>query len=238
MLSQNQRRAPVCSRKGVACPLISREGVKSVLLCRANSASLYVQCKLVLVRRADRSSLHDQCKLVLIRPSYPLTSYDQCKLVPIRPSYPLSLYVQCKPVLTCPAIPAPLHVQCRSVLLCRSHSRECEPVCLHPEIQNKKPQFQYHGVCRADRVHVHVRGQCKDGVFAGHAPRLDSGFNKNAINPRTNKKVSNKEWDHGTTNHAHFSSEIKDGQVVFKARGKPPGGARTLPASAPPVVAK
>eukprot|EP00288_Rhodomonas_lens_P013746 CAMPEP_0177706252 /NCGR_PEP_ID=MMETSP0484_2-20121128/9127_1 /TAXON_ID=354590 /ORGANISM="Rhodomonas lens, Strain RHODO" /LENGTH=532 /DNA_ID=CAMNT_0019217703 /DNA_START=144 /DNA_END=1742 /DNA_ORIENTATION=+ len=83
-----------------------------------------------------------------------------------------------------------------------------------------------------------IHQTCKDGVFAGHAPRLDSGFNKNAINPRTNKKVSNKEWDHGTTNHAHFSSEIKDGQVVFKARGKPPGGARTLPASAPPVVAK
>jgi hypothetical protein len=67
-----------------------------------------------------------------------------------------------------------------------------------------------------------------DGNSAGHHKLLDNDHNVHAFNPVTQKSVGPEEWNHGSTDDAHFFTVVKNGSIHFVKRTFKAGN-RTLP---------
>ncbi|EKX55088.1 hypothetical protein GUITHDRAFT_99722 [Guillardia theta CCMP2712] len=63
---------------------------------------------------------------------------------------------------------------------------------------------------------LHLTGS--DGIRAGHNKGSDNDHNVLAVNPLTMSVVSEVEWDHGTTDHAGYYTQMMGGQVLIYSR--------------------
>ena len=74
---------------------------------------------------------------------------------------------------------------------------------------------------------------CADGNSAGHAKMYDNDHNVKALNPQTKLSVGPHEWNHGSTDDAHFFTTIRNGTIRFVRRTHT-AGSRSVPAPPPP----
>eukprot|EP00960_Hanusia_phi_P027498 746860-Hanusia_phi.AAC.4 len=63
---------------------------------------------------------------------------------------------------------------------------------------------------------LHLTGS--DGVRAGHSKGQDNDHNVLAVNPMTMNVVNQFEWDHGTSDHASYYTQMVGGQVMIYSR--------------------